>query len=96
MSVIVAPSLLSCRFLEMGADIKRLDGIQDLWLHLDIMDGHFVPNLTFGEPVLNQIKTITIFTQTPLNGGCSLKNSFVFFNSTHFFDLNRTKFANFT
>lgn len=59
MSVIVAPSLLSCRFLEMGADIKRLDGIQDLWLHLDIMDGHFVPNLTFGEPVLNQIKTIT-------------------------------------
>ncbi|MFY7993147.1 MAG: ribulose-phosphate 3-epimerase [Bacteriovoracaceae bacterium] len=59
MSVIIAPSLLSCRFLEMGADIKRLDGINDLWLHLDIMDGHFVPNLTFGEPVLNKIKTIT-------------------------------------
>ncbi len=59
MSVIVAPSLLSCKFLEMGADIKRLDGINDLWLHLDIMDGHFVPNLTFGEPVLNQIKNIT-------------------------------------
>lgn len=59
MSVIIAPSLLSCRFLEMGADIKRLDGITDLWLHLDIMDGHFVPNLTFGEPVLNKIKTIT-------------------------------------
>ena len=59
MSVIISPSLLSCKFLEMGADIKRLDGIKDLWLHLDIMDGHFVPNLTFGEPVLNQIKTIT-------------------------------------
>lgn len=59
MSVVISPSLLSCRFLEMGADIKRLDGIKDLWLHLDIMDGHFVPNLTFGAPVLNQLKTIT-------------------------------------
>ncbi len=59
MSVTISPSLLSCHFLEMGADIKRLDGINDLWLHLDIMDGHFVPNLTFGAPVLNQVKTIT-------------------------------------
>lgn len=59
MSVIISPSLLSADFLELKADIERLNQIDDLWLHLDIMDAHFVPNLTFGEPVLNKVKTVS-------------------------------------
>lgn len=59
MSVIISPSLLSADFLELKTELERLNQIDDLWLHLDIMDAHFVPNLTFGEPVLNKVKTVT-------------------------------------
>lgn len=59
MSVIISPSLLSADFLNLKTDLERLNQIEDLWLHLDIMDGHFVPNLTFGEPVLNKVKTVS-------------------------------------
>ena len=59
MSVIISPSLLSADFLDLKSDIDRLNKVDDLWLHLDIMDAHFVPNLTFGEPVLNKLKTVT-------------------------------------
>lgn len=56
---IIAPSLLACDFLELGKEIERLNGIPNLWLHLDIMDGHFVPNLTFGEPVLGKLHKVS-------------------------------------
>ncbi len=59
MSVIISPSLLSVDFLELKTELERLNQIDDLWLHLDIMDAHFVPNLTFGEPVLNKVKTVS-------------------------------------
>lgn len=59
MSIIISPSLLSADFLELKKDLERLNAIDDLWLHLDIMDSHFVPNLTFGEPVLNKVKTVS-------------------------------------
>lgn len=59
MSVIISPSLLSVNFLELKTELERLNPIDNLWLHLDIMDAHFVPNLTFGEPVLNKVKTVS-------------------------------------
>ncbi len=59
MSVIISPSLLSANFLELKIELERLNLVDNLWLHLDIMDSHFVPNLTFGEPVLNKIKNVT-------------------------------------
>lgn len=59
MTVIISPSLLSVDFLELKTELERLNQIDDLWLHLDIMDAHFVPNLTFGEPVLNKVKTVS-------------------------------------
>lgn len=59
MAVIISPSLLSADFLELKEELERLNRIDDLWLHLDIMDSHFVPNLTFGEPVLNKLKSVS-------------------------------------
>lgn len=59
MSIIISPSLLSVDFLELKIELERLNKIDDLWLHLDVMDAHFVPNLTFGEPVLNKVKTVS-------------------------------------
>lgn len=56
---IIAPSLLSANFLNLESDIKALNNSKDLWLHLDIMDGHFVPNITFGPVVLKNISKIT-------------------------------------
>ena len=56
---IIAPSLLSANFLNLEEDVKRFDGIKDVWLHLDVMDGHFVPNLTFGKTVLKDLSKIT-------------------------------------
>jgi ribulose-phosphate 3-epimerase len=55
MNNIVSPSILSCDFLNIEKEIDALKGIDDLWIHLDIMDGHFVPNLTFGIPIVKQI-----------------------------------------
>jgi len=56
---IISPSLLSANFLNLEDDIRILNKSSNLWLHLDIMDGHFVPNLTFGEPVLKKLSSIT-------------------------------------
>jgi ribulose-phosphate 3-epimerase len=56
---IISPSVLACDFLNIEEEISRFKGIDDLWLHLDIMDGHFVPNLTFGHPVVNKLSKMT-------------------------------------
>ena len=56
MSVIVSPSLLSADFLHLSKDIEMVNRIQADWFHLDIMDGVFVPNISYGLPVVSQIK----------------------------------------
>lgn len=56
---IIAPSILSANFMELGSELERFKDSKDIWIHLDIMDGHFVPNLTFGAPVLKNIKKHT-------------------------------------
>ena len=58
MSVIVSPSLLSADFLHLSKDIEMVNHSQADWFHLDIMDGVFVPNISYGLPVVSQIKKI--------------------------------------
>ncbi|WP_425448966.1 ribulose-phosphate 3-epimerase [Dethiothermospora halolimnae] len=55
----IAPSILSADFSELNDQIKKIEeGGADL-VHLDIMDGHFVPNITFGPPVIKQLRKVT-------------------------------------
>ena len=59
MSTIVAPSLLSADFLNLERDIEMLNRSEADWIHLDIMDGVFVPNISFGFAVTNLLKKIS-------------------------------------
>lgn len=54
----IAPSLLSANFTRLAEEIEMLNKSEADWIHLDIMDGVFVPNITFGFPVIKQIKKI--------------------------------------
>jgi ribulose-phosphate 3-epimerase len=60
--MVIAPSLLAANFTRLGAETRRASRTDAGWLHLDIMDGHFVPNISFGPAVVKALRPLTKMT----------------------------------
>lgn len=69
--ILVAPSLLSANFANLAMDVKRVEDAGADWLHIDVMDGHFVPNITIGPVVVKAIRGVA---KAPLDVHLMIEN----------------------
>jgi ribulose-phosphate 3-epimerase len=90
MSITISPSIIAADILDFNNDLKILEKENDFWLHLDIMDGHFVPNLTFGGFLIQQISNKS---KIPLDAHLMVKNPTFFVDD---FIKNKIKLHNIT
>lgn len=73
----IAPSILSADFSILGEEIKAIENAKADWVHIDVMDGHFVPNISFGEPIVKSIRKIT---DMPFDVHLMIENADCFIN----------------
>ena len=71
MSAIISPSILSADFANLERDMKSVENAGADWHHIDVMDGHFVPNITIGIPVVKSLKN---FSKLPLDVHLMIEN----------------------
>src|SRR5574344_2062464 len=69
--MIISPSILSADFANLGEEIKRVQQAGADWIHVDVMDGHFVPNISIGVPVVKSIRKVT---ELPLDVHLMIEN----------------------
>jgi ribulose-phosphate 3-epimerase len=69
--IIIAPSILSADFADLQGGIRKIEDAGADWVHVDVMDGHFVPNITIGAPVVKALRKVT---QMPLDVHLMIEN----------------------
>jgi len=86
---IISPSILAANFLELQSEIDVFKDQDATWLHLDVMDGHFVPNMTFGIPI---IKQLSHNTNLPLDVHLMVTNPRFYFDQLSDLELENITF----